>query len=211
MSGLPDYLPKNATLFERSLTRNVNDEIAVAIRDVVDPLRAPLSFIPFLAAHESVDLWYDDWSEARKRQMIAKAPVLAKLKGTREGSIKFMEFVDAELLDTISYPARFIFGKAVIGRTPIGHQPWVARYLVKIETSKAPRSFVIGRSAFGNQRIKTPSREPFKRAMAALRASKAPETQYRIDFGHKRPLVLTDQPLLSDGLPLGGFVARNKF
>ncbi|WP_404291552.1 phage tail protein I [Microvirga sp. RSM25] len=204
-----DLLPGPVEL-EAALAEALTDTLPIPLAEAVDPHKTPVRFLPFLGQHDGVRLWYADWSEARKRQVIAEAPVLARKIGTRAGVLGFLSYVDATLLDVIAYPTRFILGRSVIGRTPVGHQPWVARYLIKIETTAPARAFVMGRAVIGRHRLKTPSREPFQRVMAALRAAKSPETQYRVDFGHKRPLVLADQPRLADDIPLGGFVARQK-
>lgn len=208
MMGRNALLPGGSKPFTVAIAAAMTDTLPVPIREAVDPLRTPAAFLPFLAAHESVDLWFDDWPEARKRAMVAEAPVLAGKKGTRAASARFLSYVDAELVATVAYPARFVFGRARIGRTPVGHSAFVARYLLKIVTHTPPRAFVIGRSPMGRRLLKTPSREPFKRALAALRVAKAPETEYRADFAHKRPLQLSDGPLLDGSYRLGDFVSR---
>lgn len=200
-------LPSNSTPLERSMLRGLADDLPVPITDIVDPDQTPVAFLPWLAHHESVDLWYEDWSEARKRAMIAEAPTIAWLKGTRQGAIRFLTYVDATVERVIAYPARFVFGRARIGLTPIGHPPFVARYLVKIDTLTPPGAMVMTRSVIGRHMLKTPSREKFNRAMAALRASKAPETQYRVSFSYKRPLRIEDAPRLDSGWRLGDYVS----
>jgi len=207
MTTAKDLLPFEDPL-EASIAEAVSDTLPVPVDRALDPLTTPARFLPFLAQHKGVRLWYSDWADDRKRQMIAQSSDLAAKVGTRAGVLGFLPFVDAELLDAIAYPARFVMGRSVIGRAPIGHPPFVARYLVKIETKTPPRAFVLGRSVIGRHRLKTPSPEPFRRGMAALRAAKAPDTEYRVDFAHMRPLKLSDGPLLSDNLRLGAFVAR---
>lgn len=210
MTSAADLLPGGARAypFTRALALGMTDALATPIREAVDPHKAPAAFLPFLAAHESVDLWFEDWPEARKRAMIAEAPILAGKKGTRIGSVRFLSYVDAELVAAVAYPARFVLGRAVIGRTPIGHPPFVARYLVKIVTHTPRNAFVMGRSPIGRRALRTPSREPFHRALAALRVAKAPETEIRVDFAHKRPLQLSDAPPLDGTYRLGDFVTR---
>ena len=203
-------LPSNSTAFERAVAAAMTDELPVPLAAIMDPATSPERFLPFLAAHRSVDLWFSDWPVERKRQMIANAIRLARLKGTRAGTLAFLEYVDAELLDIIAHPARFVIGRAVIGRTPIGHKPFSARHLVKVHTFRPPRCFVIGRTPIGRAPFVTPSREPFNRALAALRVAKAPETEYRVDFGHKRQWRLEDNIPLADELPLGAYLDRTR-
>ena len=208
--SVPALLPSNATAFEKAVAAGMTDVLPVPFRQILDPATAPERFLPFLAAHRSVDLWFADWPIERKRQMIADAVKLARLKGTRAGTLAFLEFVDAELLHIISHPERFVIGRSLIERTPIGHRPFSARHLIKVETKVPPRAFVIGRAVIGRSRLKTPSREPFSRVLAALRVAKAPETEYRVDFAHKRQWRLEDNVPLSAELPLGFYLDRTR-
>jgi P2-related tail formation protein len=209
-NSVAELLPPHSTLFERSMAAAVSYKVPVEIRAVVSPPQTPDNFLPFLAGHESVDLWFDDWSDARKREMTAEAPTIAWLKGTRQGSIRFLHYVDGTLVDAIAYPARFVMGRGKIGRTPIGHAPWVARYLVRIETLRPPRSFVLGRSTCSVDRLKTHSRERLRRGLVALRTAKAPETEYRVDYAHKRMIRLSDGISLDGSQRLGGYLTRIK-
>lgn len=202
--------PQNTTAYEYSVAEGASDLLPVNIREVVNPTTTPLAFLPFLAAHESVDLWFSDWATSRKEAMIAEAQTLAAKKGTRAGTIRFLSYVDGTLLDAISYPAPFVMGRAVINRTPVAHPPFVARYLVKIVTFKRQRSFVMGRGRIGRTPIKDPSYEKFRRGLTALRAAKAPGTEYRVDFAHKRLITLADGVPVDGTYALGSYVDRFK-
>lgn len=205
----PDrLLPRNSTAFERTTLRAGSDRLPVMVREVMDPYKAPVHLLPWLAAHESVDLWYEDWHEDRKRKMVADATKIGWTKGTYAGSCNYLDFVDAEIVDRVSYPSRFVMGRGRIGRTPLGHPAFLARYLVKTPTRRPHNAFVIGRSKVKRATLKTPSQEPFKRACQALRVAKAPETEIRVDFQHKRRLQLGDAPLLDGTHRLGDFVDR---
>ena len=46
------------------------------------PFDCPAQFLPHLAWALSVDVWDETWSEIRKRQVIAAAPEIHRLKGT---------------------------------------------------------------------------------------------------------------------------------
>jgi phage tail P2-like protein len=205
-----DLLPRDAETFEKAAGVAMTDTLPVPIRQIVDPAVTPLAFLPFLAAQESVDLWFEDWTEERKRAMVGDAVALAALKGTREGAVRFLAYVDAVMVDVVAYPAKFIMNYAVIGRTPIGHGPFLANYLIKVDMRKEPGAFVIGRSALKHAYLKRPSREKFDRALIALRVAKGPETEVRVDFAHMRQLQIEDGPVLDDDLyELGAFVERN--
>lgn len=205
-----DLLPGNATIYEEALAAGMSELPPAPIREAMDPATTPLQVLPFLAVHRAVRLWYSDWSEARRRQMAEEAPELAGLVGTRAAAARFLAFVDAEIIDKASYPNPFVIGRAALGRTPLQHGPWLARHLVRVRTYTPPRALVLGRGVLGRARLKTPSQDPFRRVMAAFRAAKSPETEYRVDFGHLRPLRLGDAPLLDGSHALGDYVARTR-
>ncbi|MCX5512283.1 phage tail protein I [Kaistia algarum] len=210
MSAAGAILPTSAGPFERALADAMSDTLPVPIAAVFDPAQTPSAFIPWLAVHDGVRLWFSDWPEELKRLVIEDAPVLAGKVGLRTASVRMLFYVDGSLLDVVSYPTPFVQGRAVIGRTPIGHPAFVARHLVKVETAAPAGAFVMGRAAIGSARYRTPSREKIRRALIALATAKSPESEYRADFGHKRPLLLADAPSLDGSHHLGEFVARNK-
>nr|WP_281414904.1 phage tail protein I [Aurantimonas sp. DM33-3] len=203
-------MPGNAAPFEIAVTEAMTDVLPVPIREIMDPATAPAAFLPFLAAHESVDLWFEDWSDDRKRAMIAQALQLAALKGTPAASQAFLDFVDGQILDKISYPSRFVLGRSAIGRHPIGHPAFVARHLVKVETFKPPRALVAGRSVLGRAVLRTPSRERIRRCRVALTVAKAPDTEYRADFAHGRKIRLDDAVPLDGTYRIGQYLDRVK-
>lgn len=201
-------LPPSAGVFDRLAVATATEPLPVPVREVLDPAETPARFLPFLAFHESVDLWFSDWSEARKRAVVAAAPDLARRKGTRSGSEAFLAFVDTELLDAVAFPAPFVFGRAKVRRTPIGHPAFVARYLLKTETRKPPRALVFRRGSLASARVRSADRDPLRRALVALRAAKAPETEIRADFAHKRELRISDAPPLDGTFRLGEYLDR---
>lgn len=205
-----DQLPSNRAPHEIALAAAMTDELPVPIVAALDPMAAPVSLLPWLAVHYGARLWYSDWSEARKRLVVDQAPLAAFEVGTRAGAIRFLGYVDADLLDAVAYPIRAVAGRAVAGRTPVGHPPHLARYLVRVVTHAPPRSAVAGRAVAGRARAKTPPRTPFHRCCEALVAVKAVETEYRADFGHRRPVTIDDGFDIDAGLLLGAFVDRRK-
>jgi P2-related tail formation protein len=209
MTGVRALLP-TPRAFERAAAAAMTDDLPVPIEAVFVPAETPVAFLPWLAVHDGVLLWFSDWAEARKRQVIDEAPVLAGRIGTRSASIAMLGYVDGVALDIVSYPARFIFGAARVGRSPIGHPPWLARHLVRIATVAPARCFVMGRAVLARRRLKTPDRETLRRCLVALATAKSPETEYRADFGHRRELLLSDAPPLDGTYSLGAYVARNK-
>ncbi|MET0170903.1 MAG: phage tail protein I, partial [Agrobacterium vaccinii] len=123
MSDVSVLLPSSSDVFELALASGMSDDLPIPYAEIMDPYRTPVRFLPWLAAHHSVDLWFDDWPDDRKREMIAQcagvstiypASPLAALKGTLAGLKRYLAFVDAEIVDRIAHPSRFTFGRAVI-------------------------------------------------------------------------------------------------
>lgn len=80
----PVLLPPNATLLERvleKLTQRI-DDVAVPLRDLVNPDRCPATHLPWLAFMLSIDAWNPDWSEQIKRSFIKEAIAVQRIKGT---------------------------------------------------------------------------------------------------------------------------------
>lgn len=205
-----DLLPPNRSVFEEGLVDALTDDLPVPFRGIMNPETAPAEWLPFLAVNESVDLWYSDWPEARKRQMIAEAIELAALKGTHEGAVRYLSYVDAEVVDTVSYPARFVMGQSALGITPINHPPFKARYLVKVYLARPVNAYEMYRSAIGKAALRSVDRTPVMRAKRALEVSKAPETEYLISVAWRRQNALRDEIALSDERNLGGWTDRTR-
>lgn len=181
-----DLLPPNATAFERAIADAMTDGLPVPLRELVDPDRTLDAFIPFLAAHESVDLWFDDWPVARKRAMIAAALRLAGLKGTRLGLRLFLAYVDALLVSAMAHPRRFVAGTSAVGVQPLQFPAFAARYLIKVGLRRHCRSAVAGRAVLSLHGLVPVDLEPIRRARIAATVSKGPATQYTATFAHRR-------------------------
>ena len=86
MSGnKPTLLPPSATPFERALEQALAriEDVPVPVDTLWDPHRCPAALLPWLAWAWSVDEWDPDWPEHVKRRVIAAAPEVHRLKGTR--------------------------------------------------------------------------------------------------------------------------------
>lgn len=213
------HLPGNSGPFERAAASGMSDELPIPYAEIMDPYRTPARFLPWLAAHHSVDLWFDDWPEARKREMIAQcagvsmaypASPLAALKGTLAGLHRYLAFVDAEIIDRIAHPARFTMGRAVIGRTPIAHRPFVAHYLIKVRLKGARNRFQVGRSAFGRSAVTEVDLEPIRRAQRAMTTAKTPETLYSVTFAWRRSITFNDNITIDGSSAFGGYRDRQR-
>tara|TARA_R110001592_G_scaffold104697_1_gene294538 strand:- start:47130 stop:47687 length:558 start_codon:yes stop_codon:yes gene_type:complete len=82
-------LPANATDTEKALEAASARlaEVPIPVATVGDAAEAPANVLPFLAWAKSVDVWDKTWSEATRRQVIAAAPAVHRVKGT-PGSIE---------------------------------------------------------------------------------------------------------------------------
>lgn len=87
-SNFRSLLPPNRqpleTALEQVLHHKYSTKTPDIISDVHDPQRCPAHLLPWLAYAESVDVWRDDWSEERKRAVIAASPEIHRIKGTPE-------------------------------------------------------------------------------------------------------------------------------
>jgi phage tail P2-like protein len=210
MDSVGDLLPGARGTFEEAVAAGMSDDLPVPIEDVVDPAQTPIAFLPWLAVHYGVRLWFSDWPEDLKRFVIDEAPALNFMIGTRAAIPALLAYVDAALVDVRAYPQRFVFGRAVVGRTSVRHPAFMARYLIHVETATPRMGFVYGRAVLGRHAGRTPSREKFRRARAALRAAKSPETEYRVSFQHKRQITIADGVPLDGTYALGQFISRTR-
>lgn len=208
MTSARTLLPSNSQPFELAAADAMSDVLPVPFQAIMDPSSAPADFLPFLAAHESVDLWFDDWSDERKRQMVADAVNLAALKGTRDGLRRFLAYVDGEITWLIAHPARFVLGRSAIGVRPIAHKPMVAHYIVKVPLSRPANPFQIGRAVLGQGALTRVDTEPLRRANMAMSISKEPSTLYSATFAHRRRARLGDALPMDGSIKFGGFIHR---
>jgi len=209
--GAISLLPSNSRAFEWATALALTDALPVPIAEILDPATTPAAFLPFLAGHESVDLWFADWPMARKRQMVAEAVELAALKGTRKGLERFLAFVDAEITWQIAHPARFVIGSSAIGVRPIAHKPMTAHYIVRVPLALPANPFRVGRAALGRRALTRVSLEPLRRAKIAAVVSKAPETLYSLNFAHRRRARFGDALPMDGTVTFGGFIHRPRF
>lgn len=202
---IEQLLPDIADPYELALTAGASDTLPVPLRDMVDPARAPVAWLPFLGVHESVRLWFDDWSEERKRQMIAAWPQLANLIGMRVGLRQMLAYVDAELVSVVAHPRRFVAGRSAAGIQPIQFPDFTARYLIRVGLRRHHGGLVASRGAAGQRSAVPVNREPIRRARAAAVASKASGTQYTATFAHRRRPTFDE---MAFGLPFDAFIDR---
>ncbi|CAM3609683.1 phage tail protein I [Rouxiella silvae] len=81
---MSDLLPSGSTPLERRAAEacaGVSD-LAVPLRDLWNPEKCPVKFLPYLAWAFSVDRWDEKWTAAEKRQAVKDAFYIHRRKGT---------------------------------------------------------------------------------------------------------------------------------
>jgi len=114
MADALDLLPGAAAPFEIALLEALLASMpidAAAASTVWDPWTCPAHLLPQLAYALSVDLWYDDWPELKKRSVIAASPELHDLKTSIEGYRRYLAIVDCRLVDYVAPPKGFVAGE----------------------------------------------------------------------------------------------------
>lgn len=219
MTEVMPLLPSSSGLFERALAAGMSDDLPIPFAEALDPYTAPVETLPWLAGHYSLDLWLDEWPEARKREAIAQAAgrstlfpgfELGALKTTRAAAARFLWLVDTVIVHKVSHPARYPVGLIAAGPTPINHPPFVARYLLKLDLPARAHAVCVGRTAIGRAAVRTLNRRPLQNAKRALTISKDPATEYSVTFAHRVPRALSDGYDFGAGHVLGAFKDRIK-
>lgn len=80
----PILLPPNATAFERVLEQVMAGALSIdtPIDTLIDPQTISAEALPFLGWGLSVDRWNPDWTLQQKRDAVASAIALQRVKGT---------------------------------------------------------------------------------------------------------------------------------
>lgn len=77
-------LPPGSSALERRLAQACSgiSDLNVPLRDLWNPWKCPVQFLPYLAWAFSVDRWEETWSEKEKRQAVSDAFWIHQRKGT---------------------------------------------------------------------------------------------------------------------------------
>ncbi|CAM7278929.1 phage tail protein I [Klebsiella pneumoniae] len=77
-------LPPGSSALERRLAQACSgiSDLNVPLRDLWNPWKCPVKFLPYLAWAFSVDRWEETWSEKEKRQAVSDAFWIHQRKGT---------------------------------------------------------------------------------------------------------------------------------
>ncbi|WP_261970378.1 phage tail protein I [Prosthecodimorpha staleyi] len=122
-----DLLPPSAMAVERALSL-----VSAEARDAIpwddlaacfDPARCAERLLPWLATVYSVDLWIETWPTTRKREVIARAIELHRLKGTLAGIEAYLGLVDARIVAVRTPPDLFFLDE----EDGFGRAAWLAR------------------------------------------------------------------------------------
>lgn len=125
MNDVEVVLPPHAGRAEKALVQPIIGSLSFEfpIRDLWNPHTAPAQTLPWLAWALSVDDWDPDWSEERKREVIAASVELHRIKGTLRSvklALETMGYGDAKVIEDrdlprIGDPNLLIGGDFVIG------------------------------------------------------------------------------------------------
>lgn len=129
-SGTPNYadlLPGNATHLERALAGATGrlGNVATPLRDLFRWDTCPAELLPWLAWEMSVDLWDNNWPEARKRAIIRESFDLHRAKGTIYAIDRYLSYVDSKLRRAIVPPDKPFLGSRM---TDDERAAWLARF-----------------------------------------------------------------------------------
>ncbi|EOY6407030.1 phage tail protein I [Klebsiella pneumoniae] len=77
-------LPPGSSALERRLAQACSgiSDLNVPLRDLWNPWKCPVKFLPYLAWAFSVDRWEETWSETEKRRAVSDAFWIHQRKGT---------------------------------------------------------------------------------------------------------------------------------
>lgn len=128
MSEPVSLQPQNATPLMRAVSLALAERRPIGPADLAalwDPRRAPAAVLPYLAAAHGVSVWRSDWSDDRKRRVIAQSIDLKRRRGSVPCFEGHLEFVDAELLQVIAPPSRAFVLQAL---TPAERQAWLSQF-----------------------------------------------------------------------------------
>ncbi|MGL5589080.1 MAG: phage tail protein I [Aeromonas veronii] len=92
----PPLLPYCSSELEKELDQALShiESVEIPIRDLWNPWKCPLVALPYLAWALKVDYWQASWEEKVKRQVVASALDIHRIRGTRPAVEMALESVD---------------------------------------------------------------------------------------------------------------------
>jgi len=143
-----DIMPPHSGAAERALVNGVVSGFGFDIRvgDIWNPERAPEAFLPWLAWALSVDDWDENWSEDRKRAVIAASVDVHRHKGTVasvRAALTAMGYGTAAIIEDADLPRIGGEGLLIGGTWENGDEVWLigpedpswADYWIELQTA----------------------------------------------------------------------------
>jgi phage tail P2-like protein len=156
-----DLLPPSATSQERAIaaaTSRVSD-VPVPIRTLWNAQTCPVDLLPWLAWALSVDTWYSDWTEVRKRAVIAAAVNTARFKGTKKAVSEALAALSASSVivewfqkTPVGTPHTFTIN-IVSNDTSIETQAAIAKEINRTKPVRSQYDIVFGTAAEGSVNV----------------------------------------------------------
>lgn len=97
-------LPPNATPLERAMETADARRAALPvelIREVWNPQTCPVELLPYLAWGLGLEIWKDEWPEAKKRDVVARIWLMKRRKTTLQGIRDYVELVGAKVVKAV--------------------------------------------------------------------------------------------------------------
>ncbi|MGA0615949.1 phage tail protein I [Paracoccus sp. KR1-242] len=143
-----DIMPPHSGPAEKALVDGVvaGFDFDIRVGDVWNPQRAPAVILPWLAWALSVDDWDENWTDERKRAVIAASVNVHRHKGTVSSiraALAAMGYGDARLIEDADLPRIGGEGLLIGGTWEIGDETWVlgptdpswADYWIEVQTA----------------------------------------------------------------------------
>ncbi|WP_412058323.1 phage tail protein I [Bartonella sp. DGB2] len=115
MSAFSSLLPARSTAFERNLEQATSfPSLPIdALADFTNPDAIAEHLLPWLAFRFGIEIWNDQWTIAQKRQVIARAFELQRIKGTAAGLKTYIALVGSELRQIVTPPQRMFLSEGM--------------------------------------------------------------------------------------------------
>jgi phage tail P2-like protein len=144
-------LPQTSLPLEKALAAvgERTDEIGIDWQAYLDPLRAPVHFLPVLAHAHSVDIWNPKWPVHHQRRVIADAIYHHRIKGTLAGLEAYAGIVGSEIIRAIRPPGTFFLsgGMSDEQRAALADRmPQIRIYTRALRSSAGQRLFLSART-----------------------------------------------------------------
>jgi phage tail-like protein len=115
VSTFESILPSHVEPLERSLEQVVTfpDLPIPALANLSDPWTTDARYLPWLAYRFAVEIWDENWSEEKRRSIIASAIRLQRIKGTLAGIREYVGAAGGELVSVRLPPGKSFLGESL--------------------------------------------------------------------------------------------------